>query len=147
MLLHYLFFFFKNGPFPASFSFFVFWIQWTVNVQYNFFDMTRFELRTSGIRRNCPINWATTTARFAALFVTLFQSLTLARNIYPMENEFVNFSKLANSLLSRLNIQLEKMQIPTQVLLCKTRRLLCSFADREEKLLPCLDFFLTSYFA
>ena len=48
---------------PNLFFFFVFSIQLIINVQYKFFTMTGFKLRSSGIRSNRSTNWATTTAQ------------------------------------------------------------------------------------
>ena len=56
-------FFFKKWAIPGLFFFiFVFSIQLTVNVQYNFLLMTGFEQQTSGNGSNRSTNWATTTA-------------------------------------------------------------------------------------
>ena len=55
--------FLKKWANPGLYFFiFVFSIQLTVNVQYNFLPMTVFEPRTSGIGSACSTNWATTTA-------------------------------------------------------------------------------------
>ena len=58
--------FFKNGPFPDSFSFiFVFSIQLSVNiVQYKFCWWLDLNPRTSGVRSDRSTNWATTTSLF-----------------------------------------------------------------------------------
>ena len=48
---------------PNLFLFFVFSIKLIINVQYKFFTMTGFKLRSSGIRSNRSTNWATTTAQ------------------------------------------------------------------------------------
>ena len=55
--------FFKNGPFPASFSIFSSF-QYTVDSKqmfniHKFLPMIGFEPRTSGIRSNRSTNWAT----------------------------------------------------------------------------------------
>ena len=48
--VYFFILFFKNGPFPASFSLFSsFSIQLTVNIQYNFLLMTELEPQTCGI--------------------------------------------------------------------------------------------------
>ena len=45
------------------FFIFVFLVQLTVNVQYNFLPMTGFKLRISGIGSDRSTNWVTTTAQ------------------------------------------------------------------------------------
>ena len=53
--------FLEKSANPGLFFFiFVFSIQSTVNVQYNFLPMTGFELRTSGVGSKHSTNWAPT---------------------------------------------------------------------------------------
>ena len=54
-------FFYKNGPFPASFSLFSSFN--TIDSKTNkCLSMTGFESRTSGVESECSTNFATTTA-------------------------------------------------------------------------------------
>ena len=55
--------YFKNGPFWPFFFIFVFSIQLTVNVHFNFLPMAGFELWTSGIGSNRSTDLGTTTAQ------------------------------------------------------------------------------------
>ena len=55
--------FFKWASRSLFFFIFVFSIQLTVNMQYNFLPMTGFEPRTSGVGSNRSTNWVTTTAQ------------------------------------------------------------------------------------
>ena len=68
-LMNILFLFLFKWTISGLFFLFVFSIQLTVNVQYNFLSMTGFELRTSGIGSNHSTNWATTTAQTYFLFL------------------------------------------------------------------------------
>ena len=68
-LMNILFLFLFKWTISGLFCLFVFSIQLTVNVQYNFLSMTGFELRTSGIGSNHSTNWATTTAQTYFLFL------------------------------------------------------------------------------
>ena len=68
-----MFFFLKNGPFPASFSLFLSF-QYTVDSKQmfdtnKFLLMTGFKPRTSGIGSDHSTNWATTTSH-TQLYVT-----------------------------------------------------------------------------
>ena len=71
--------FFKK-TIPGLFIFiFVFSVQLTVNVQYKFWPMTGFELRTSGIASNHSTNCATTTAMFENVWGDWIDKLSLVR--------------------------------------------------------------------
>ena len=76
-LLSKFVFFLKKWAIPCLFFFiFVFSIQITVNVQYNFLPMTGFEPRTSGVGSNRATYWATTTALNPYFLHDPFQTTT-----------------------------------------------------------------------
>ena len=69
--LWWVFFFLKKWAIPGlSFFIFVFSIQLTVNVQYQFLPMSGFERQTSGIESDSSTNWATTTVLVSVLWLS-----------------------------------------------------------------------------
>ena len=85
--------FFKNGPFPASFSLFSS-LQYTVDRKQmfnNFLPMTGFKPRTSGIRSDRSTNWATQPLPLIIGFLSVIKN---QNKTFPLSNAEYVFPKI-----------------------------------------------------